>query len=517
MNISKFAKVLGDLEGHVSPTASAVDYSAYAGRPVAFAVEVLKLRLLAWQKRWLEAFHGFGQHATRSANGCGKTALTAVLLIYVALALRGTAIYFSASEKQTRTQMKTLLAQFVDRVDSLAADVYNHGCVFTGAGAIVLANAGDFSAMQGHHGATLCIVADEAQALEDEQLAALQGCTVGDNNWLCLMGNPLMTGGPFHKVSTTGDPSWRQTKVTAIEVAADPEAVHIIGLITQKGINNLRQTWGEESSQFQSRVMAEFPAQHADAMFPEEAIAAAFRRYHDADYVGRQSSKRLTIGVDVGASSDGDASALAVAKGGYVRELILWHEADTMKTVGKVIEHFRRFHVTKQRHPGNLRRENALLMNPIGYQLITDAMMQGDPLDYSGMRAEIRVDEIGCGKGVADRLKEAEYPCVPFNASKRPSSEENQKAFANLRAEAYSRFRTKLINGDIALPYSPELEQEMRTCCCFTNSSGRLQIISKQDWRPVLGRSPDRLDSVVMATAADGVRDFSGTGEPAVL
>ena len=188
-----------------------------------------------------------------------------------------------------------------------------------------------------------------------------------------------------------------------------------------------------------------------------------------------------------------------------------------MKTVGKIIDHFRQLHVTKRRNPRNLARENALLMNPVGYALVTEAMIHGDPLDYSGMRAEIRVDEIGVGRGVSDRLKEAEYPCVAFNASKRPTSEENQKEFQNLRAEAYSRFRTKLINGDIALPYSPELEQELRTCCCFTNSSGRLQIWSKAEWRDVLKRSPDRLDAVVMATAAEGVRDFSGVGQPAVL
>jgi hypothetical protein len=60
----------------------------------------------------------------------------------------------------------------------------------------------------------------------------------------------------------------------------------------------------------------------------------------------------------------------------------------------------------------------------------------------------------------------------------------------------------------VGLPYSKELEEELRTCCCFTNTSGRLQIWSKADWRVVLKRSPDRLDSVIMAVAADGVLSF---------
>jgi hypothetical protein len=38
--------------------------------------------------------------------------------------------------------------------------------------------------------------------------------------------------------------------------------------------------------------------------------------------------------------------------------------------------------------------------------------------------------------------------------------------------------------------------------------AGRLQIWSKDDWRVILKRSPDRLDAVIMAVAADGITSF---------
>jgi hypothetical protein len=81
----------------------------------------------------------------------------------------------------------------------------------------------------------------------------------------------------------------------------------------------------------------------------------------------------------------------------------------------------------------------------------------GDPLDLGALDADIYVDEIGVGRGVSDRLREQQYPVTAFNASKRPSREANFTLHANVRAEAYARFRTKLINCEVGLPYSAEL------------------------------------------------------------
>ena len=66
-----------------------------------------------------------------------------------------------------------------------------------------------------------------------------------------------------------------------------------------------------------------------------------------------------------------------------------------------------------------------------------------------------------------------------------------------------------LVRGEVALPYSPELEAELLTCSSFTNSRGLLQVVDKEAWKKLLGgRSPDRLDAVVIAVAADGSVSF---------
>lgn len=140
----------------------------------------------------------------------------------------------------------------------------------------------------------------------------------------------------------------------------------------------------------------------------------------------------------------------------------------------------------------------------------------GDPLDYIGLDAVLRIDEIGVGKGVNDRLAEQGYKVDPFNASRRCAREINAEKYANRRAEAYDRLRTLLVAGQVALPYDPLLEEELLTCTGFINSSGKLQISPKDEIREIIARSPDRLDAVVLAVAGDEYPTFSGPSTGAV-
>jgi len=297
-------------------------------------------------------------------------------------------------------------------------------------------------------------------------------------------------------------PGWWKRRIDAQEVLADPAYPDIPGLVTKAWIDNLRWTYGEESAVFQSRVCARFPESPSDAFFPPEAIAAAFARYENAAFQVTQQRKRRVLGVDVGASEAGDESVIAVARGGFVERLITWRESDTMRSVGRIIDIFRELHV-----PPKIRETaRATALMAAGFPV----RIMGDPLTALGPPTSVVVDEIGVGKGLGDRLREAGYPCTAFIASKRPEEEGAVIRYANLRAEAYDRFRTMLVRGLVALPPDPLLEEELRTCRGFTNSSGKLQIISKAEWRAIIARSPDRLDACVLAVAADGTARFDG-------
>jgi hypothetical protein len=175
----------------------------------------------------------------------------------------------------------------------------------------------------------------------------------------------------------------------------------------------------------------------------------------------------------VAGSEGGDETVVATARGKVVERLVAWREPDQMRNVGRVID----------------------VLNELG---VRPADVEDPP------RAVLRVDAGGLGQGLDSRLKERGYSVESFNAAWRCDDEDRRARFQNQRAEAFDALRTLLVNGEVALPYNELLEEELRTCSGLTNSMGKLQIISKKEWRDLLQprRSPDRLDAVVMAVAA---------------
>ena len=339
------------------------------------------------------------------------------------------------------------------------------------------------------------------------------GCIVGDeSDRLILCGNALGIGTTFHQIAQNRDALWRQTVVTAPEVIADPEAQHISGLITKKGIDQLRQTFGQEHWQFQARVFSRFAKRSADAMYPEAEVLAAFARWHDPAFQASQQRKGLTLGVDVAVSTDGDESVVAIARGGYVQQLETFREPDTMKTVGIIVSLFKRLSVRRDTSP-HVAAENALLERGLAALL---PVAWGDPIEtYGANPATIRVDEIGVGKGVGDRLREAGYSCEPFIASRRPESADGGERYSNMRAEAADRLRSLIVRGVVAFPPDDKLQEELLTCQQVVTSTGKLQVWSKKEWRNAIGRSPDRLDACIISVAGTGAIDFTTTASEA--
>lgn len=82
------------------------------------------------------------------------------------------------------------------------------------------------------------------------------------------------------------------------------------------------------------------------------------------------------------------------------------------------------------------------------------------------------------------------------------------RRYPNERAGIAAKFRDVLIEGAVAIPDVEMLLQELRVYSAFTNQSGKLQCVSKEDLRRLLGRSPDRLNAVLMACAGPNEIDF---------
>lgn len=123
--------------------------------------------------------------------------------------------------------------------------------------------------------------------------------------------------------------------------------------------------------------------------------------------------------------------------------------------------------------------------------------------------APVRVDAIGLGFGVVDRLSELGCHVVPFVASERSS---NPTRYLNLRAEAWWRVRELLRAGAIDLDADDGvLAAQLGGVRYKLASSGAIQIQAKEE----LKTSPDRADSLVIALW--GARQSAGMSQLSLM
>lgn len=113
--------------------------------------------------------------------------------------------------------------------------------------------------------------------------------------------------------------------------------------------------------------------------------------------------------------------------------------------------------------------------------------------------AKARVDVVGIGAGVVDRLKEQHEPVVGLNAGAAPR---DKKRFANARAEWCWGLRDRFERGEIAICPDDELAAQLAGIRYLIDSSGRIQIESKEDMRSRGTPSPDIADALMLAFSA---------------
>ncbi len=105
------------------------------------------------------------------------------------------------------------------------------------------------------------------------------------------------------------------------------------------------------------------------------------------------------------------------------------------------------------------------------------------------------VDTIGVGSGVMDRLEEKGYNAIDANASMKADSNDT---YINKRAEMYFLLRDFIRKGG-KVPNDEELKEELLAIRYFySKSNGKIQIQSKDEIKEIIGRSPDKADSVAL-------------------
>lgn len=121
----------------------------------------------------------------------------------------------------------------------------------------------------------------------------------------------------------------------------------------------------------------------------------------------------------------------------------------------------------------------------------------------AGSKIKPNVDIVGVGQGARTALKTAGVAIneINFAAAAHGFDKSGALRFANVRAEAYWKFRESLDPESgigVALPEDRELLQELCAARWILTSAG-IQLEPKEEIVKRIGRSPDKADAVVLA------------------
>lgn len=299
-------------------------------------------------------------------------------------------------------------------------------------------------ALQGFHAENLLFAIDEASGVPEEVFQVAEGALSTEGAFVVMAGNPTRMEGYFYDSHHKMRERWA--------------ALHWNGedspLVSRDYVEDMAHKYGPESAIYRIRVRGDF-AGNPDGVIPLDIIESAIGR--DVVTFGP-----LTWGVDV-ARFGADRTALAKRQGNTLLEKIKWWTGkDTMQVSGIIKAEY----------------ENAKQKPEV-----------------------IKVDVIGLGAGVVDRLKEMGLPVLGVNVAESPSVQEQ---YNRLRDELWFKGREWFQGRDVSMPDDEALIAELTLPTYKVLSTGKKQVESKEDLKKRGVTSPDLADAFLLTFANGG-------------
>ena len=325
--------------------------------------------------------------------------------------------------------------------------------------------------IQGHHADNIMVVVDEAAEVPSDIFSAIEGIiSSGTVKRLVLTGNPRHLIGEFYKsfddntiyktmtISCFDTPNFKHHNIKSLKDLAKMSIEQTKKLelpnpylISPQWVRERLDIWGEDSNEFNSRCIAEFPKQDEDSLINRQLVEEAINK--ELPHI---SDVKL-VGVDVGYLGD-DLSVVCIQQGGRVLQMLTYKH----KTA---------------------------------YELVRSL----EELSVANRVAVFNIDVIGHGAAVRDGLKKAlSNKPITVNGINNASSSHSER-YANKRAVIFWSLREMFVAGNISIPNDPQLIEELISIKYFTNDAGKTQIEKKDKLKLRIGRSPDRLDALSLA------------------
>jgi hypothetical protein len=426
--------------------------AAYKDDPVGFVTIVLGATPDAWQARVMrDVARGERRISVRAGHGVGKSAFCAWLSIWhmvcrypqkTVMTAPTAGQLFDALFVEVKYWINKLPAPIRALFEMTSEKVTLKAAPEASFISARTSSADRPEALAGIHSEYVLLIVDEASAVPEPVFESAAGSMSGHSAATILIGNPTRNSGMFFRTHHALASEWRTYHVSCLD---SPR-------VAPDFVKQIADTYGPDSGAYRVRVLGEFALRDDDTLIPAELVDSAMSRDVTMD-----TKEPYVYGLDVARFGD-DRSVLCKRRGNVVTEFRVWQGLDLMQLTGAIVN-------------------EAKVDTP----------------------AEICVDSIGLGSGVADRLRELGYTVRDVNVSE--SSAMNPTA-AKLRDELWLSVKEWLNARACKLPKLPELRQELVAPTYTFTSSGKVKVEGKQEMKRRGMRSPDLADSLCISFAS---------------
>lgn len=495
----------------------------YGNNLLGYAETVLGAQFTEDQKRVAQSVQDFPITIVKSANAVGKTHVAAHLAVAFYQVFEDAQVYTAAAPPEDN--LKRLLWGEIGSI------LQKHSKEFAGHQTNVLhveRNPRSFltgvtipasgtpqqreAKFSGKHAPHLMFVCDEGDAIPDEVYAGIEAC--GSGGWfrLLIMFNPRHESGPVYRMERdglanvvslsafdhpnvrTGEDTipgavtlvktikrineWTRPLIEGEKVDSEvfglPE--FLIGQTAKKDDGTSYPPLPEGRRKivdpsFSYMVLGQYPAQSEQQLISKSWIAAARSRW---DLYVAANGERPPVGVrpihgqDV-AEFGADLNAACFRYGGYVAPIQRWGGVDPM--------------VTADRAAGLAADRQAEVTN---------------------------VDCTGVGAGVAPAIERKGCKASRVMVASSPTETSEQGEFDMLRDQLYWAVREWLrTDTGSMLPPDERLCEELATPTYSTTIRGnKIKVMTKEEIKKLLRRSPDGMDSLALTFAPASLREI---------
>lgn len=439
----------------------------YTNNPSLFVKEMIGATPTEQQEEALTAISEGTHVSIKSGHGTGKTAFLAWLIIWFSMTRKNARIPCTApTEAQLKNVLWAELALWHGQMDKFFKDqfmvtsdkFYHVDHDKTWFAVARTARAEKPEALQGFHGEHLLFIIDEATGVAEEVFTVVRGALTEEGNSCVMTSNPTRTTGFFYNSHNL----WEDDPWDCLTFNGEESP-----RVTERYVREIAVEFGEDSDMYRIRVLGEFPIESDFTLIPKDWVTAAFKR--TASMLHRPTKSAFdAAGVDVARYGE-NKTVFVLVKGVTVMGILQYPKQSTMKTAQQVVS-----------------------------------------LCHKVQPNQIKIDEIGVGAGVVDRVVEQGFNVTGVAVSRAAIYKEK---FANLRAEYYWQLRKRFEDGNISLQplthprhglTKPEMIKFIEQICSIRyehNPTGKIAIWSKEKMRREGLKSPDLADALMLAFA----------------